>query len=257
MDSIIHKVKKIQEIFLNSWPAKDYYFINGWILRFNDGITDRANSVVPLSYWGKNVNNDIDEVERIYEKVDLTPSFMIFDYCEPKILKSLLIERGYALVSPTEVMITKLKALNFSKIDEIYNYALLDFRTSEFSRFISNFTHWTDNDQRAIKEINEKIKIPEKKYLLVKSDEEVIASLMAVLVGRKFLYVADVLVHPNYRQKKIATTMLYRLLEDWAIKKEAQYIWLQVEESNKIAHKMYDNLGMTPLFKYAYLKKQI
>ena len=257
MDSIINQVKKVQEIFLNSWPAKDYYFINGWILRFNNGITDRANSVVPLTYWGKNANSDIDEVERIYEKMNLNPSFMVFDYYEPKTLKSLLVKRKYSLVSPTEVMIAKLKALTFSNIDEIYTYYTFDSRNSEFSRFISKFSHWTDDDQIIIKKISDRIKIPEKKYLLVRSNEEVIASLMGVLVRRKYLYIADVLVHPNYRQKKIATTMLYRLLEDWAIKKGTQYIWLQVEESNKIAHKMYDSLGMTTLFKYSYYKKYI
>ena len=255
MDSIISQVKKIQEIFLDSWPAKDYYFLNGWILRFNDGITDRANSVIPLSYWGKNVNNDIGEVEKIYEKLNLNPSFMIFDFCEPKNLNSLLIEREYSFISPTEVMTAKFNDLTFSNINEIYNYELNDFRTSDFSRFISKFSHWSDADQINIKELNERIKIPEKKYLLVKLNGNIIASLMAVLVRSKYLYIADVLVHPKYRKKKIATTMLYRLLKDWAIRKGTQFIWLQVEESNKVAHKMYDNLGMTTLFKYSYFKK--
>ena len=256
MDSIINQVKKFQEIFLNSWPAKDYYFINGWILRFNDGITDRANSVIPLSYWGTDVNNDIDEVERIYEKVDLIPSFMMFDYCKPKNLKSLLIEREYSLVSPTKVMIARPKDLKFSKLDKIYNYHFFDFRSAAFSKFIPRYTQWSDDDQKIIKEINERIIIPEKKYIIVKSNGMVIASIMAVLVKSKYLYIADVLVHPNFRQKKIATTMLYKLLKEWANKKETQYLWLQVEESNRIAQKMYQNLGMTSLFKYSYFKKR-
>jgi hypothetical protein len=38
----------VQEIANNCWPAKEYFFLNGWILRFTDGATSRANSVIPL-----------------------------------------------------------------------------------------------------------------------------------------------------------------------------------------------------------------
>jgi len=37
------KIKRFQEFLMNSWPASDYYFLNGWILRFNDGVTSRSN----------------------------------------------------------------------------------------------------------------------------------------------------------------------------------------------------------------------
>ena len=61
-----NKVRKLQEIFLNSWPAKDYFFLNGWILRFTEGVTWRSNTVIPLNYHGtkKTLGEDIHKVEK-------------------------------------------------------------------------------------------------------------------------------------------------------------------------------------------------
>lgn len=63
------EVKDLQEYLMNSWPAKHYYFLNGWILRFTDGVTSRANSVFPVRYTGtqKTLDEDIDLVEKAYK----------------------------------------------------------------------------------------------------------------------------------------------------------------------------------------------
>ena len=63
------EIKRFQEFLMNSWPAKDYYFLNGWILRFTKGVTSRANSVFPIKYTGtqKTLNTDISLVEKAYK----------------------------------------------------------------------------------------------------------------------------------------------------------------------------------------------
>lgn len=251
----IEQVKTIQEIFLNSWPAKGYFFLNGWILRFNDGITDRANAVIPLNYTGNNVDDDIDEVERIYEKMNLNPSFMIHDYHEPNNLKTSLISRGYHIITPTKVMISTIQDLTFPTIENKYDYNFYDKREKEFSKFITDFTHWSEHEQEIITILTNRIVIPDKTFEIVRSNGLVIASMMGVLVRNKYLYIADVLVHPNYRRKSIASTMLYRLLQEWAYNKGVKMVWLQVEEENENAFNLYKKLGMNLIFDYAYFKK--
>ncbi len=251
----IEQVKTIQEIFLNSWPAKGYYFLNGWILRYNEGITDRANAVIPLNYTGNNLDDDIDEVERIYEKMNLKPSFMIHDYHEPKNLKSSLISRGYHVITPTKVMISSVQDLTFPTIESNYDYNFCDKREREFSKFVIEFTHWTKDEQEIISNLTNRIIIPDKLFEIVRYNGLVIASMMGVLVRKRYLYIADVLVHPNFRRKHIASTMLYRLLQEWTYKKGAKIVWLQVEEDNENAFNLYKNLGMNPIFEYSYLKK--
>ncbi|MFX1314026.1 MAG: hypothetical protein ACFFHD_15680, partial [Promethearchaeota archaeon] len=89
-------VRSLQENLINSWPAQYYFFHNGWILRFNDGVTSRANSVIPLNYYGNKttIYKDIEIVERAYRKYNLPTIFMMHDYYKPSYLRYKLIERG-------------------------------------------------------------------------------------------------------------------------------------------------------------------
>ena len=251
----IEKVKTIQEIFLNSWPAKEYYFLNGWILRLNEGITDRANAVIPLRYTGKNLDEDISKVETIYEERSINPSFMVHDHYEPRNLKTSLISRGYHIITPTIVMSVPIQEIVFPKIDIKYKYSFNNKRENYFANFISKFTHWSKQEQEVITKLTNRINIPNKIFVEVQLNRDIIGTMMGVIERNKYIYIADVLVHPKYRNERIATTMLYKMLEELGYDKGAQIIWLQVEEDNKKAINLYKKLGMKPLFHYSYLKK--
>ena len=71
---------------MNSWPAKYNFFLNGWILRFNEGVTSRANSVFPISYTGtqKKLDSDIDIVEKAYDAYKLPAVYTMHEFYEPK-----------------------------------------------------------------------------------------------------------------------------------------------------------------------------
>jgi GNAT superfamily N-acetyltransferase len=249
------QIREIQETFLNSWPSKDYYFLNGWILRFNDGITDRANAVVPLNYYGSNPDKNIKDVEKIYRKINLIPSFMIYDHCKPDNLKSLLLNRGYNVVSPTRVMTSTPDDLINPSLNTEFEYNFFDDRVHNFSRFISKFSHWTESEQECISRLTNRIIIPKSKFIIVKNEKNTIACMMGVLTNNFHLYIADVLVDPSFRRKQIASTMFYKLINEWAIQKGVKTIWLQVEVQNVKAVKLYQKLGMKIAFSYCYLKK--
>jgi len=90
-------IKFLQEILMNSWPAHHYYFLHGWILRFTDGVTSRANSVFPLHYTGdlNELNKDITLTEKAYQAYNLPTIFTIHDYFKPHNLTVTLLEHGY------------------------------------------------------------------------------------------------------------------------------------------------------------------
>jgi len=166
-----------------------------------------------------------------------------------------LISRGYHVITPTKVMISSVQDLTFPTIESNYDYNFCDKREREFSKFVIEFTHWTKDEQEIISNLTNRIIIPDKLFEIVRYNGLVIASMMGVLVRKKYLYIADVLVHPNFRRKWIASTMLYRLLQEWTYKKGAKIVWLQVEEDNENAFNLYKKLGMNPIFEYSYLKK--
>ena len=78
---------------------------------------------------------------------------------------------------------------------------------------------------------------------------------MGVLNSQGFLYIGDVLVHPQFRRQNIATSMLNKLVVDWGLSNKTKYVWLQVEKDNYKAQNLYQKLGMKIIYSYYYMKK--
>lgn len=91
--------------------------------------------------------------------------------------------------------------------------------------------------------------------MLTKYNNEVIGTLLAILVPQGYLYIRDVFVHPDYRKQNIATSMLIRLIDEWAVGNGVKYIWLQVERNNFKALNLYQKFWMKKLYDYYYMKK--
>lgn len=92
--------------------------------------------------------------------------------------------------------------------------------------------------------------------MLVKYNNDIIGTLLAVLVPQGFLYIGDVFVHPDFRRQGIAPSMLIKLKYEWALSSGVKTIWLQVEKVNTQALDLYYKLGMTKLYDYYYMKRE-
>jgi ribosomal protein S18 acetylase RimI-like enzyme len=140
-------------------------------------------------------------------------------------------------------------------VNDEFKYHILDSRIEEISEFLSKFSKRNEEEQRIIQKINQRIIIPKKCYMLTKCKNEIVGTLLAVLVPQGYMYIGDVFVHPDYRRRNIATSMLIKLIDEWAIANEVKYIWLQVEKSNFNALNLYRNFGMKKLYTYFYMKR--
>lgn len=251
------RVRQFQEFLINSWPAKHYYFLNGWILRFTEGVTSRANSVFPVRYTGtqESLDYDIDFVEKAYNAHRLQPIFTIPEFHEPKNLTEKLLDRGYYSFDHTIALGIKIEEIQRIEINDEFEYNILDTRVEEISEFLANFSKRNEKEQKIIQKINQRIIIPKKCYMLTKYNNEIVGTLLAVLVPQGYMYIGDVFVHPDYRRQKVATSMLVKLIDKWAVAKGLKYIWLQVERNNIKALNMYFKFGMKKLYNYFYMKR--
>lgn len=251
------EIRQFQEFLMNSWPAKHYYFLNGWILRFTEGVTSRANSVFPIQYTGtqKTLDNDIELVETAYKDHNLEPVFTIPDFHEPKNLEKKLLKKGYQPHDHTSALGIKIEDIHTKQMNKDFEYMIYKSRVKEISDFLARYSKWNEGEQSTIQEINQRIIIPKKCYMLTKCNNEVVGTLLAVLVPQGYLYIGDVFVHPDYRRQKIATTMLIKLIDKWAVVNGAKFIWLQVERNNLKALDLYYKFGMKKLYYYYYMKK--
>lgn len=252
-------VKKFQEFLLNSWPAEQYYFLNGWVLRYTKGVTSRANSVFPVNYTenSSQVEKDIEIVEAAYKQYGLPSIFTMHDFFEPEGLDSVLKDRGYEEFNHSEALISPIDEICFNKINSDYEYEILNERTEEFSSLLARFTKRSKIQQEVISEIIDRVVVPKKCFILAKSQNKIIGTLMGILNPNGYIYMGDLLVDPDYRKQGIGAKMISKLLNDWAIKNGALIAWLQVEKENTNAIRLYENLGFKEAYSYYYLKREL
>lgn len=253
----VKEVKKFQEFLMNALPAEHYFFLNGWILRFTKGVTYRANSIFPVNYIGNkhSLESDIERVEVAYRSYNLPTIFTMHEYFKPKNLDEMLRNRGYIKQDATNALLMQVNNLDLKEINNEINYELFNNRIDEFSSLLAKNTKRDEYQQEIIKEITSRINIPEKCFVIAKLEGRTIGTLMGVLDPQGFVYISDVLVVPEFRRQRIATSMFKTIIKEWAIPNGAKDIWLQVELENNNAMKLYHNLGMKKVYSYYYLRK--
>jgi ribosomal protein S18 acetylase RimI-like enzyme len=254
------EIKRFQEILMNSWPALHYYFLNGWILRFTNGVTSRANSVIPLNYTGNldTLDQDIEFVHKAYSTYNLPAIFTIPEYSEPINLEIKLYEHGYQQSGcVTYSMITPVQQLKNEEINKKFTYLILTERVNKYSNFLANFSHRNLEAQKVLDALSNRITIPQKRFIIAEYGNKVVGALTGILEPHGFLYIVDVLVHPDFRRLKIATSMFFSIINQWSLPNGIKTVWLQVETENLGAMNLYSKLGFKKAYSYYYLEKSI
>src|ERR1700730_7737001 len=99
--------KRIEEAGLNSWPALQQLLFDGWLLRFAQGYTKRANSVTPLYPSLLPAEEKIARCEHLYKENQLPAIFRLLSFSgESQQLDQLLAQRGYSVLDRTLVWST-------------------------------------------------------------------------------------------------------------------------------------------------------
>ena len=254
------EIKFLQELLMNSWPANHYYFINGWILRFTEGVTSRANSVFPLHYTGDlyKLDRDIALTEKAYQAYKLPTIFTMPEYFEPSNLAEKLLKNGYQQFGcVTHTLIATIQELKNEIINDEFTYLIIPERKKEIANFLGTFSKRDQRSQKILDELVNRIIVPQKRFIIAQYNQKIVGTLMGILDPHGFFYLADLLVNPDYRRQNIAKSMFFTIINDWAILMGAKKIWLQVENDNIEALNLYTNLGFKKAYSYYYLRKKL
>ncbi|GGL20153.1 acetyltransferase [Sphaerisporangium melleum] len=92
----------LEALVHQAWPAPHQEMIGGWIARYAEGVTNRANSVLP---WGEpeDLDTAVDAAERFYAERGRPCVFSIGPRA-PEALDGHLDRRGYRLVDEVRYM---------------------------------------------------------------------------------------------------------------------------------------------------------
>ena len=87
-------IRHIEELALNAWPALQTLLLDGWVVRFANGYTRRANSVNPLYASEQDTDAKLRACEQFYRDRGLKVVFKMTAASQPDGLDALLAARA-------------------------------------------------------------------------------------------------------------------------------------------------------------------
>jgi len=243
----------VEEASLNAWPALQTYLFDGWLARFANGYTKRANSVTPLYPGALDLAAKIDQIERLYRRQNLPPIFRLPSFAEVGAVDGRLAARGYKKFDETSVQALD---LSFCFAVQSERAFILPGRSGMESWLGSFHDLSGSNPQRADDATHQQMLrniIGETGYMVLMVEGEVVACGLAV-ANNGYVGIFDVVVAAEHRRRGYGTELMESLL-DWAVNQYARYAYLQVMAANTPAINLYAKLKFTELYRYWYRAK--
>ena len=104
------ELRQLERTMFRAWPSFEETDYDGWVLRFADGYTKRANSVNALYPSTLCLDLKISRCEVVYAARDLTIIFRMTPHSYPDGLDERLDQRGYKIIDRSLVMLGPLNA---------------------------------------------------------------------------------------------------------------------------------------------------
>ena len=231
---------RLERLMDQAWPAPETMAIGGWRARFADGITRRANSVLPDAEPA-DVDAAISAVERAYAERGLPPTFQMTPTAQPSDLDSRLADRGYRVDGPTQVLVAAGDRSPARRADA----TLTDEPSEAWMDLWWRVDGRGDSAARAVARTI-LTGVPARYGSIVDDNGVAAVGRLALFDGWAGIYCMA--VRPDTRRRGLGAAML-RMLGGAA---GGRRLWLQVLADNDAAHALYASAGFTPAFAHHY-----
>ena len=256
----IDEIRTLEKKAANGWMAFETHEYDGWEMRFGNGYTGRANSVSVYEDSTKRLEDKVVYCENLYKAQGLPCNFKVTD--ADKELSEYLLNRGYKVVTPSDVMILDTDSEEFAKVlsDEgiVDNSAALKdviFSDEPADWFDPYFEFEGFTDEKKIetyKQFHANTKVT-KLYVTLMHEGKVAAVASCAIEG-EYSLLHNVIVDKKYRGlglgKKLCLAAILKSKE-----LGAKYSYLQVIKDNDVAVNLYNKLGYKKVYEYCYLKQ--
>ena len=241
------EIAELELIASHCWPARDIVRYKGWIIHWNDGITWRANSVLPHK-WESSVDLEqiVDYVINLYRERNTPPAFKITKASQPKELDALLIEKGFE-----QRMVTHVQTAPIGDISCLDPRLPIDlFKVTDESLDI--LMHRSERERKEIEVRREIIhRIAGEKNIARVLMHGNIAGVGLGVVEGEWLGLFSIRTIPEFRRRGVAWSVSCALAM-WGEDHGAERVFLQVEAENKPALKLYESMGFKTMYTYWY-----
>lgn len=242
----------------DAWPALEEQEQPFGVLRYSNGVNRRSNSL--------NVYADVDY--QLGKLVDITEQFFR-QRRQPAIVRILCPDHavqnkfhhldnylsacGYAIEALTQVMSLDLWQSEFT-VPTGGNVGIVCDRCT-WLQARQGLIGFNDEQRNIHQKILGKIACPSRCLVIEDATGFPVSCGMAVLSGAA-LGIYGLATKEHHRGRGYASALVQSLLQ-WGISQGARYAYLQVESSNTVAWRLYNDLGFSDRYSYWYRVKQL
>jgi GNAT superfamily N-acetyltransferase len=239
-------VTLIEELSLNAWPALQTMVYDGWIIRFANGYTKRANSVNPLYTSTLGVDEKLRFCENIFEHQRLPVVFKMTSAVHPDDLDEKLSANGYRKDSPTSVQTMDLESVNPQATPEVN---IQEGLSDEWLAGFYRMSTVADSHKETLRQILVNI-VPRHCFVSLKSHNQVIACGLGVLQS-EYIGLFDIVTDESFRGRGYGQQVVKNILA-WGKQNKAKKAYLQVMLNNVPALQLYSKIGFVEEYQYWY-----
>ncbi len=245
MNLPVAQIRQIEEAGLNAWPAHQQLLYDGWLLRFANGYTKRANSVMPVYDSVLELDEKIDYCEEIYHQMGFPPIFRLTPLAQGNLDQGLEV-RGYQKIDPTQVLTLPLEDWEIRDPRQIL---IRELPLEQWMGVFSEISGSLVEKQPAHAQILRNIINPFCATALEISGKWAACGLG--VLERNWFGLFDIISHPDHRHQGFGTQLVTGML-DWAKSQGARKSYLQVMENNSPALGLYAKFGYVDAYGYWY-----
>jgi GNAT superfamily N-acetyltransferase len=237
---------RIEETCLNAWPALREVLLDGWVLRFSEGLTRRSNSANPLRPVS---HTDLATCEVLYRRLGLPTIFRVLSLIDPGVDERLA-EAGYTGEGESCVLYAAIDDIAAAQDPDV---KLLDQPTPEWFDAMAALQNQSSEQAATYRRIVGQLAIPAAFAAL--SDEGGTAALAYGALHNGCLCYESVITDRRRRRQGWGRRIV-NALTAWARDEGAVGACLEVEAHNVPARALYDAIGLKrELYRYHYRRE--
>jgi GNAT superfamily N-acetyltransferase len=229
---------ELEAVAYDFWRAPEVAEIDGWRLRFAQGVTGRANSVWPNGPGALPLDEKIGRAEEWYRTRGAPVLFQLTDAAQPTGLEAALVARGYEAGSSVSVQVASLGEVLERTHGDATVTQLVDDAWIELWAGTRGFEKY--DVARAI----------------LTDGDTAFARVADVAVGRgvavgEWLGITSMATLPEARRRGHARAIVHALAR-WAETRGCERAVVQVDAANDAALTLYAGVGFVPNHEYRY-----
>jgi ribosomal protein S18 acetylase RimI-like enzyme len=242
-------IRRLEEISMNSWPSLKNEIYDGWVLRYSNGYTKRANSVIPLYKSSLPIIEKIEMCREKYYSMNLPFIFKITEL--NKDIEDVLDNYKFKTIDSSIV-----KTINTNNIQNQNdkNIIISNKLNDEWTNAYFQFSNLQEKEKQltSIEMLN---RIPGSLITsLMKINQNVLGVGLGI-INSNYLGLFDIIVDEKYRRNGYGKDIVLSLLAE-AKRRKINSAYLQVIENNVVANSLYEKIGFRDVYRYWYRKEE-